>query len=248
MEKFSELKAIFALDYSILLLSALLTSIISGFAGVAGGILLLAVMSIFLPASALIPIHGLVQLGSNSSRVFLLWKHIDRKIIPLYLLGGVLGAAIGSQVVVSVEGQLYSLALGTFILIVTWLPRFKSTPKIPGKWMFIGVGATFLSLVFGAIGPLLAPFFLRERISKESLVVTKATCQMIGHLYKTIVFGFLGFAFADYSDLLIGMLAAVVLGNYIGKQLLGKVDDRIFRQVLKWMITALAVRMIVIAF
>ena len=54
----------------VLVFSALLTSILSGVIGMGGGITLLAVMELFVPASALVPLHGSVQLMSNGTRVF----------------------------------------------------------------------------------------------------------------------------------------------------------------------------------
>jgi hypothetical protein len=49
------------------------------------------------------------------------------------------------------------------------------------------LGGAFL-VFFGAVGPLIARFFLRSDISKEELVATKAACQWAGHLVKIPLF------------------------------------------------------------
>ena len=46
--------------------AALVTSIISGILGMAGGITLLGVMVALIPAGLVVPLHGVVQLGSNA--------------------------------------------------------------------------------------------------------------------------------------------------------------------------------------
>ena len=58
------------LDLIILAIAALLTSMISAIIGMAGGILLLAVMLSFLSHADTIPTHGAVQLASNRNGPF----------------------------------------------------------------------------------------------------------------------------------------------------------------------------------
>ena len=45
-----------------------LTSFITAFIGIGGGAILLAGLSLLIPTAAIIPVHGLVQLGSNANR------------------------------------------------------------------------------------------------------------------------------------------------------------------------------------
>ena len=67
------------IEISILVLSALGTSILSGIMGMGGGILLLTIMMQFFPPAILIPLHGSIQWSSNISRAYfnrkdILWK------------------------------------------------------------------------------------------------------------------------------------------------------------------------------
>ena len=55
-----------------LLAASFAGSFITVVLGIGGGALLLAIMASFLPAAALIPVHGVVQFGSNSTRAALL--------------------------------------------------------------------------------------------------------------------------------------------------------------------------------
>ena len=52
-----------ALFYGLVLLSAA-TSLLTAVAGAGGGAVLIGVMALVLPGSAVIPVHGLVQMGS----------------------------------------------------------------------------------------------------------------------------------------------------------------------------------------
>ncbi len=61
----------------LLILAAFGTSVITAIAGVGGGMILIAFMPGLLPASAIIPVHAIVQLFSNGSRALFGWQNID---------------------------------------------------------------------------------------------------------------------------------------------------------------------------
>ncbi len=231
----------------LLIATAFVTATLSGVLGMGGGITLLIVMAQFFPPAVLIPIHGIVQLGSNLSRTWLNREHLDRKVVAAFAAGGVLGAAAGSRLVVTLPEESYRIVLAVFILVLTWMPKFESVPKIKAKFFLLGGFATFVSLFIGATGPLLAPFFLRERFSKEQVIATKAGCQIVVHTFKVGTFLALGFIVGPYLPLLAGMLFAVFAGTYCGKLLLGRLSEIWFRWLFKGLITVLAVRMLVLA-
>ncbi len=52
------------------------TSFITAAFGIGGGAVMLAALATLLPAAAIIPVHGLVQLGSNAGRAAILTKFI----------------------------------------------------------------------------------------------------------------------------------------------------------------------------
>lgn len=52
------------------------TSMITAIFGLGGGLILLAVLATILPPAVLIPVHGLVQLGSNAGRTLAMWRHV----------------------------------------------------------------------------------------------------------------------------------------------------------------------------
>ena len=62
-------------DLAILSAVALATSVLSAVVGMAGGITLLSVMLLFLEPLAAIPLHGVIQLVSNSSRAVIQRRH-----------------------------------------------------------------------------------------------------------------------------------------------------------------------------
>src|SRR3989338_5109360 len=232
----------------ILFLAAFLTSILSGTIGMGGGILLFAVMAQYFPLSVLVPLHGLIQLGSNGSRVVYSYRSVDLRIAIQFALGAMVGAWVGSKFVIQVPEDWYKMGLGLFILGITFLPLPKPKKPFRFKWPLIGGIATFLGLFVGATGPLIAPYYLSEHLKKETLVATKAACQVCGHFFKVITFFALGFVIGPHLFLLLGMLIMVFLGNYIGKLLLHRMREVWFLWVFRGFIVILSVRMIVQGF
>ena len=209
-----------------------------------GGVLLITVMASYFPPQVLIPLHGLIQLGSNLSRSILNYTAIQWKIGIAFGIGAAVGAGLGSQVVVSLPEREFKLILAVFILVMTWMPKLKSAPDVPGRWYVIGGVASFLALFVGATGPFIAPFYLREKMPKQHLVATKALCQVFTHTMKVIVFFSLGFAIGNYLPLMAMMLVAVFFGNWCGKFLMGKLSEKAFKWIFRVLITGLAGRMI----
>ena len=59
--------------------------------GIGGGAFLLAIMASLLPPAALIPVHGVIQLGSNGLRAVLFWKLALWSTFWPFLAGTVVG-------------------------------------------------------------------------------------------------------------------------------------------------------------
>lgn len=71
----------------ILALVTFLTSTITAVVGIGGGMMLIAIMPLFLPLNALIPVHGLTQISSNLSRAVFGYKDVQYEVIPKFLIG-----------------------------------------------------------------------------------------------------------------------------------------------------------------
>ena len=232
------------METSFLIGVSFLTSTFTAVIGMGGGIMLISVMPGLLPAAAIIPVHGAVQLASNSSRVLFGLRHIEWRIFWPFLAGAALGAAVGSSAVVRFSFDYLPLYLGLFVLFVTWVPIPKRAFHLPGHFAILGAIHTLLSLFVGVTGPLTNAFLVREELPKDRLVVTHGIVMTATHLFKIIVFGFIGFVYTPYLPLIGGMLVAVTLGSWFGTKIRHHLSEPFFRKVFKTLITLLSIRMI----
>jgi uncharacterized protein len=228
----------------ILIPAAFLTSMTAAIGGIAGGVMLIAIMASLLPPVAVIPLHGLIQITSNISRALLGLQHIEWRIVRDYGIGAILGALLGSRLMPLFAWDNLPLILGIFILLFTWMPKFRGSGQLPFRFGILGLAQTALSLFVGVAGPLNMPFLLREELGRDRTVITHSVQMTLMHLLKVATFGLLGFAFAPYWPLVAGMTAGAVCGSWVGTKVRVHVPERIFRHGIRWLITALAVRML----
>ena len=239
-----------ALDLAILAAAAFATSILSAVVGMAGGITLLAVMLLFLEPLAAIPLHGVIQLVSNSSRTVIQRRHVDLHILLRYSALLVPMGWVGLHLANALPAAATRVMIGIFVLIATWFPGWlllgtHPEETNPGRrFLVLGGVVGVLNMTIGATGPLIAPFFLNLGLDRRALVGTKAACQTLGHLVKIALFGVAGFAFAPYLALLVTAGACVVVGTWIGSQILERVSERFFRRLYMGVLTVIALRLL----
>jgi uncharacterized membrane protein YfcA len=175
---------------ALLIVASFFTSALTAAFGVGGGVAMLALMGLFIPVAALIPVHGAVQLGSNTGRAWRQRAHVRRDIFLPFLAGSLAGAAAGAAFVVQLPDALLKLVLGVFIVAVTWtkIPGFD---RLSRAGMAIGSAVTALATMFlGATGPLLSAFFAQLMPDdRKALVATHAAGMTVQHFLKVVVFG-----------------------------------------------------------
>ena len=219
-----------------------LTSFISAAFGLGGGMVLIAVMATIMPAAALVPIHGVIQLGSNIGRSVVMARHISwPRLLPL-TLGGVVGAVIGGRIAVRLPDWLLFLAVGSFVLWSAW----GKIPAVSGRAALLlgGVASGFLTMFIGGTGPLVAAILKTLRLERMSHVGTHAGCMVLQHGLKIGVFGLLGFNYAPYLPLIVGMMVTGVIGTLIGGKVLHGMGDNRFQTALTVLLTVLGLRLL----
>lgn len=226
--------------------AAFATSIVSAVAGFMGGAMLLAVMAQFLKLEVLIPLHAIIQLGSNMSRGWFLRSFIDWQISRDAIIGTILGGIVGYFYIVPIPEHAANLVLGFFILLITLMPKFKANFCFPGKWVVIGFVSCSLGLLVGAIGVFVGSLLLSENLEKKAMVSTQATLQTVIHLTKLLVFMSIGFTILPWFWLIIGAVISTYLGAFVGTKMLNLIPQKLFTQIMVILVVALSGRLVLI--
>jgi uncharacterized membrane protein YfcA len=215
---------------AVVVFSSFFTSALTASFGLGGGLALLAIMTALLPPAAVIPVHGVAQLGSNASRLLLQWKSVVWPIVAWFALGSAAGVALGARLYVEVPENLLRGLIGAFVLASIYGPKPKGFA--PGKTTYFATGAAsaVLSMFVGATGPITAAMVKVANLSKLNTVATHAGAMTAQHALKSVAFGFVGFAYTDWAPMIAAVVTAGFLGAAAGTRLLHTMPEEKFRR------------------
>ncbi len=227
----------------LLFIISCLTSLLAALAGFGGGMLLIALLPLFLPAAAVVPIHGLTQLASNSSRALFSPQDVLWPLIPGFLLGSLLGVLTAGWLWTLLPVQYLPVFIGLYILLSLWHPGFKSVLSRYENFVWIGFLQSGLSLFVGATGPIATSLLLKRSSDQNKVIVTAALMMSITHLLKVLLFGLIGFAYLDYLWPLVALICGAVAGSYLGAKIRPPEPNPRYIHWIKLGLSALALQM-----
>ncbi len=211
-----------------------------------GGVTLLGVMAIVLPPAQVVPLHGVVQLFSNSTRTVVFIRHVAWRLVLPYVPTLVGGVWLATLVWSGDKLDWFRPGIGAFVLaFLLWRRRRPTLRNLPVyAYAILGLAAGFISVFVGALGPFIAPFVLRDDLEKEEVIATKAVCQSVAHLLKIPAFLSLGFDYTVHTELLLALTLAVIVGTVVGKKLLSKLSSETFIRLFEIVLAAIAAYLI----
>ena len=217
----------------IVLLSVFGTSLLSGILGMAGGMILMAILVSLLPVSAAMVAHGVVQATANGSRTWFLRKHIQFAILPAYLTGAAISFTLFSVLAILPDAALVLILIGMFPWLARGVPMLKGldVTRTPTAGA-CGLLVTSAQLFAGASGPLLDVFYLNSPLTRYQIIATKAFTQALGHLIKLVYYGVvIGVSGTLPLWLLLAAMLASLLGTRTGTHLLIYLSERHFKRI-----------------
>ena len=228
--------------YLIIVASVFVTAVLSGVLGMAGGMILMAILVSTVTVSAAMMLHGAVQAVSNGSRSWFLRQHIQWRILPPYMLGAALALAAFTAVALVPDPGIVLLLVGAMPFVARFSPGLGALDmNSPATAAGCGIVVTVAQLLAGASGPLLDMFYLNSNLTRHQVVASKAITQTLGHLLKLLYYGVLvGNADTLPAWLFLTAMATAVAGTRVGTRLLDRLADDSFRRVSGWVILAIA--------
>ena len=225
-----------------LIFSSMFTSFVTAAFGIGGGAISLGFLAIYLNPIYLLPVHGAVQIGSNFGRTLLMVKDVQKEPIIPFLIGSCMGSLLGGVLFIQFPSSLIQLLVATFIL---WTV-FGKMPAIKLQYIvFGGMFSSFLTMFFGATGPFISAMVKTIKLDPLKHIATHSSLMTIQHIIKVIVFGLLGFSFAEYFNLILIMILSGLLGTYIGKKVLVNFGKKYFKVVLNTILTLISINLII---
>jgi len=230
--------------FAVVGMTVLGTSFISGIFGMAGGLILLGVLLLFMDVVPAMILFGIIQMGANGWRALLWRQHVRWDLVGRYLLGATASFLVMRLVAFVPDKAVVYLGLGILPFAAELLPR-SLWPDITRPWgpYICGVVIMVLQLLAGAAGHILDMFFNRSPMDRKGIVGTKAVCQTTAHLFRVLYFGSLASSFDGHVPIwAIGAaLALAFAGTSLAARVLERMTDADFRMWSRRVVHAVAV-------
>lgn len=212
------------LNHLLLALANLITSALTAITGVGGGMILIGLMPLFVPAVAIVPVHGVTQLVSNGTRAWFGRKEINYQFFGQFVAGSLVGLLVFGVLIRFVHLSLIPLFIGVYILLITWSDTFNQAIRRFESFFLVGLLQTGLGVFVGTPGPLNIAVLNKHYDDNHVVVSTGALLMTVVHFAKLLVYISMGFAFSDYWQLLLMMIVMATLGSWLGTKLRHKIN------------------------
>ena len=102
-------------------------------------------------------------------------------------------------------------------------------------------------MFFGATGPVAATMLSAAKLNRFNTTATHAACMVAQHGLKIAVFGLLGFAYAEWTLLILAILGSSFAGTALGTHFLRRMPDKTFKSGFNTILTLIACYLLIAA-
>jgi uncharacterized protein len=212
----------------------LIAEILGTLGGFGSSLFFVPLSQFFFDFQTVLALTGILHVFSNTSKIILFRKTIDWK-VTLWLGGASILLAIGGAFLTNVVDFEYaSIILGIFLMIFSGFLFYNPKVVIPvsvTNSIISGGLAGFLAGFIGTGGAIRGLALASFNLEKNFFVGTSAVIDFGVDLSRTIIYlesDYLDKSKFFYTPLL---LIAAVLGSYLGKQILNKIEQHKFIRV-----------------
>lgn len=199
-----------------------------------GSSLMIAAASTMLGGHAIAPVVTFTSLIASPARIVLFWKHIDWRVVTWYLPGVLVGAMLGGWIFTRLSAHFVQTCMGLFLISTVLQFRLGDRARSFAMRLPWFVPVSFVSAmtsaVVGASGLFANPFYLNYGMVKERMIATRAVNSLMIQIVKIGAYTALGVLDWDLVRHGLSAGAGAVLGIWISRPWLHRLDTRRFRQ------------------
>lgn len=237
-------------SFVLIIVAGFLTAVLHGATGMAGGIVMTAILSLMIGVKTAIPAMTCALIISHASRVVFNVKSADWQLALQVLVFAVPGIVAGATLFGYLSPSILAWIMAIFLLMSFPIKRFAFKQEyVIGKKTLAAGSSMWGFLAGNVVGPgfVLAPFLLTTGMNRQSFVATLASIVLVMNLVKVSVFS--ATELLDGRLLIIGLLIGLVSipGNYLGRGVLRKMTDSDHRHIIDFMTLLMVINFVYLA-
>jgi uncharacterized membrane protein YfcA len=226
-----------------LLVAVFSTSLLSGIFGMAGGLVLLAILLLILPVGTAIAVQGAIQIIANGSRAWFSRAYIDWRVLSIMALGLVVAAIILFTLRYVPDLATVCIIIG-ILPVLLWIPQswLALDASKPHHAFICGLLGGGINLAVGVAGPTIDIFFIRTAMDRRTIIATKAAAQVINHAGKIVFYWQATTVLTGWEWGAVALAAPfAVLGTSAGYWVLQRLTDANFKAWTRLIVTAIGI-------
>lgn len=215
-------------------ISAFISEIIGTTAGFGSSTIFLPLALFFVDFKTALILVAIFHLFGNLGRINFFRHGLDRKIIIVSGIPSILLSFLGASLVGILPQDILKVILGVFLIIISISFLFKPALKFPTNlWTVISGGGMsgFVTGLVGTGGALRATFLTGFNLEKTKYIATAAVIALVTDATRIPSYISQGFLTEQYYYYIPILFAAAIGGSCIGKKIVGKINQNIFRRI-----------------
>jgi uncharacterized membrane protein YfcA len=184
----------------------------------------------------------------NLGRINFFRHGIDKKIIATFGIPSILFSFLGASIVGILSQDILKVILGAFLIIISVLFLVKPSLKVPTNRNIVIAGGGISGLITGLVGTggaLRATFLTGFNLEKTKYIATAAVIALGTDATRIPLYLSQGFLLQHYYYYIPTLAATAIGGSYIGKKIVGKIDQNIFRKIVLIAIILVSINFII---
>lgn len=224
--------ALLQFDWQVLALisaAAFVTSLIHGATGIAGGMLMAAVLAMVIGVKPVVPVISVALLISHSARALLNFRKFDLQVFLLVSASALPGLLLVSFLYGRLSATWIGTVLGCVLLLSIPIKRYGTKTDFQLGPKGLGGASAVYGLLSGAsvgAGMVLSPFMLAFGMGREAFVATMAVVALTTNVVRVGVYGGTDQLMGAYLLLGVAVGVLTIPGNWLGRTLLRRMSDR----------------------
>lgn len=229
-------------------LFALVCEIIGTLGGFGSSVLFVPLANFFFAASLVLSLTSILHVFSNTAKLWLFRKTISKHLFLLYGIPSLLFTLLGAYLTKVYSFIYLEWALAIFLLLFSGL--FLLFPKIHLKAntltaLVSGGFAGFMAGFTGTGGAIRGLSLIAFNLEKNLFVGTSAAIDFGVDFSRMFIYYYNGFFDMEYVYYIPLLVIASFLGSYMGKQLLNKISQEVFKKIVLSLILLISISMLI---
>lgn len=218
--------------FSIFLLLAFLAEVLGTVSGFGSSILFVPVASLYFDFKTVLGVTAVFHVFSNVSKIFLFRKGVDKAIVLKLGIPAVVLVIVGAVITTYLPSAQIELGMNIILLLLALylVINFNKTVRQTNTNLYLGGALSgFIAGIAGSGGAIRGITLTAFHLSKDVFIATSAFIDLGVDLSRAVVYTSNGYFSKQYIFLIPFLIGISILGSYVGKLILKRTSEKVFR-------------------